>query len=321
MSSLDEIAPSFRRAKDRWPDAQNLKGHYEDLAATFDTSGSSLIELCKSYVETVCITILTELGDEGIERASTTEYVTRTLEKLGLRQTRGAGAIGKVLSSLNRMADALTECRNADGGVAHGKDGFLDVITGRHARVYILAADTILSFVLDAFDRVTPDVLYTREPHERFAHYNIRIDNGTAVTPVLDDDGMIILNFRSGTLEEGFDLRASASELLYNLDRPAYVAVLNSLRGIPLEEEEPDVEEEEDQEGLETAVPTPAVAEERMPQTKPKIVPGPITKYSGRYADLSHSLYDHLYHIVLNGSETNAKRVENLAYTLLHEME
>jgi hypothetical protein len=59
---LDDIAPSFKAVTTRWPDAPNIQAHYADLASTFESNGSSLIELCKSFLEMVCITIVTELG-------------------------------------------------------------------------------------------------------------------------------------------------------------------------------------------------------------------------------------------------------------------
>jgi len=47
---LDDIAPAFRAARERWPDAPNLQQHYDDLARTFEENGSSLIELTKSFL-------------------------------------------------------------------------------------------------------------------------------------------------------------------------------------------------------------------------------------------------------------------------------
>ena len=38
--ALDDIAPAFRAACERWPDAPNLKQHYMDLARTWETEGS-----------------------------------------------------------------------------------------------------------------------------------------------------------------------------------------------------------------------------------------------------------------------------------------
>src|SRR5690606_16512692 len=60
--ALDEVAPDFRAAYERWPHAPNLRQHYDDLVNTYEKEGSSLIELTKSFLETVCWTVINELG-------------------------------------------------------------------------------------------------------------------------------------------------------------------------------------------------------------------------------------------------------------------
>ena len=129
-----------------------MQAHYEDLARTFEENGSSLLELCKSFLEMVCITVVKELGGNlpASSTPTTTELLGCTLDTLGLRNERGASAFDKVISGHNKIADGLSEARNIDGSVAHGKDGFIDAISDRHTRVYLLSADTIISLILKA---------------------------------------------------------------------------------------------------------------------------------------------------------------------------
>jgi len=144
---LDEIAPAFHAACERWPDAPNLKQHYMDLARTWEAEGSSVIELTKSFLEAVCWTVIRELGATPPDSSTptTTELLSCVLDALGLRNQRGVGPLGKVISGHNKLAEGLNELRNQDGSVAHGRDGFLDAISSRHARVYLLSADSVKS--------------------------------------------------------------------------------------------------------------------------------------------------------------------------------
>jgi len=50
MYRLDDIAPAFRAACERWPHGPDLQQHYMDLARTYEEEGSSLIELTKSFL-------------------------------------------------------------------------------------------------------------------------------------------------------------------------------------------------------------------------------------------------------------------------------
>ncbi len=80
---LDGIAPAFRAAKERWPDAPNLQQHDRDLARTWE-EGSSVIELTKSFLEMLCHTVINELGATPLASSSptTSEFLSRVLDAL-----------------------------------------------------------------------------------------------------------------------------------------------------------------------------------------------------------------------------------------------
>ncbi|WP_054683381.1 abortive infection family protein [Rhodothermus marinus] len=140
---LDDIAPAFRAAVERWPDAPNLQQHYRDLARAWEGEGSSVIELIKSFLECVCWTVLNELDAPKPDSSTptTSELLSCVLDALGLRNQRGVGPLGKVISGHNKLVEGLNELRNQDGSVAHGRDGFVDAIANRHMR-YICSRPT-----------------------------------------------------------------------------------------------------------------------------------------------------------------------------------
>jgi hypothetical protein len=286
MIPLDELVPSYRRARDRWIDAPTLARHYDTVAEAYSGSGQSLIECVKSYLECVCRTIMADYGVAVYSEASTTELLIAALERLGLRNSRGASRFDRVLSAHNRLADALSEVRNHDAPVAHGKDGFLDALASHHVRLYLLTGDTILSLLLGALDGTEPNLIHTREPYERFDHFNSAIDSIVSVKADVEDDGIVVLEFRTAILSEGLKLRVEPSRLLYGMDRGAYVEVLESLPSTF------EVDEGTDAPRAEGTPALPPLASAATAPIRPRIV----ESYVGRFAGLKPELEKLLSH-------------------------
>ncbi|MBN1608483.1 MAG: abortive infection family protein [Polyangiaceae bacterium] len=238
MIPFDELVPHYRRARDRWSTAPALVAHYHTLVEAYEGTGQALIEAVKSFVECVCRTIITDYGGAVPGDPSATELLVAALERLGLRNSRGASRFDRVLSAHNKLADALSDCRNQDGPLAHGKDGYLDALGTHHVRMYLLTGDTILALLLGALEGTQPDLNHTREPYERFAHFNSAIDRNVGVYASVDlDDRLVILSFGTPGLPDGLELRVEPSRLLYQLDRTAFIEVLESLpRALDIED-------------------------------------------------------------------------------------
>jgi hypothetical protein len=286
MIPFDELVPSYRRARDRWRDAPTLACHYDTVEEAYGGSGQSLIECVKSYIECVCRTIIADYGGAVDSNASTTELLVAALDRLGLRNSRGASRFDRVLSAHNKLADALSEARNHDAPIAHGKDGFLDALASHHVRLYLLTGDTILSLLLGALDGSEPNLVHTREPYERFGHFNSAIDSIVGVKADVDDDGVVVLEFRTPVLSEGLKLRIEPSRLLYGIDRGAYVEVLESLPSTF------EIEEGADEPAVEGALALPPLAVVAPAPVRPRMV----TSYLGRFAGLRPGLEKVLSH-------------------------
>jgi hypothetical protein len=230
MTILDEIAPNYVRARDRWPEAPTLADHYEAVVSSYNGSSHGLVETVKSFTECVCLTILGEFGKPmPSSNPSTTELFVETLRVLGLENTRGASKFDRVLSAHNKLADALSDMRNENGPIAHGKDGFLDTLTSNHTRAFLLTGDTILCLLLSALEGKDPDLQFTREPYETFLRLHEQIDSSVTVESSVEDEEdlpVIVLTLRTPSLSEGLELRVEPSRLLYSIDRTAYIELL-----------------------------------------------------------------------------------------------
>ena len=206
-TSNPTLPPNLWRSRERWPEAPTLATHYEAVVSSYNGNGHGLVETVKSFIECVCITILGEFGKPmPSSNPSTTQLFVETLGVLGLENTRGASKFDRVLSAHNRLADALSDMRNQDGPVAHGKDGFLDTLTSNHTRAFLLTGDTLLCLLLSALEGKNPDLQFTREPYERFSHLHDWIDSSVTVESSVEDEEdlpVIVLTLRTASLSEG----------------------------------------------------------------------------------------------------------------------
>jgi hypothetical protein len=268
MSDVDGVAPHFRLAAERWPEAPTLLNHYMAVSECYSGAGHGLIATVKSFIECVCLTILGEFGKPmPSSDPSTTELLVEALKPLGLENTRGASRVDKLLAAHNRMADALSEMRNVNDPVAHGKDGFLDALTANECRAFLITADTILALLLSAHEGKEPNLQYTREPYDRFGHLNDRIDRAVTLEATVEEgeEGqLLLLKVRGADAGDEIEIRVPPSKILYALDRTAYVGLLVSspAHGEPPEPSAEPVGAAEAAEALhptEPAPPTPEV--------------------------------------------------------------
>lgn len=321
MPDLDVLAPNYRRAQQRWPDAPTLAKCHEALRACFDTNTHGQVEHVKSFIESVCLTIMGELREPMPSATpSTTDLLIAALNALGLRNTRGASKLDKVLSGFNRLAEALSEMRDHNGPVAHGKDGFLDALTVDHARAFLHLGDAILGVLLSALEGKQPDLTVTREPYESFPHLNERIDRAISVEARIDEDGerpMVVFSVATGPRGEGIELRVEPSRLLYGIDRSAYIEVLRTADLVVAEAEGVEGEEEV----------SVVLGSAAPPGIGLVSVAGPLTEVLPTYAGLLEPLRPGLGDFVIaegvdpaRGAEGGARLLDSLLATAEQNM-
>lgn len=321
MADLDSLAPNYRRAQQRWPDAPTLARSYDALNICFSGNAHGLVEHVKAFIECVCLTIMGEFRVPlPSARPSMTDLLGEALAPLGLRNTRGATKLDRVLSGFNRLADAISRMRNDAGPVAHGKDGFLDAIAADHARAFLHAGDAILGLLLNALEGKQPDLIGTREPYESFLHLNERIDRAVAVEARIDEDEdrqIIVFSVATGPRNEAIELRIEPSRLLYGVDREAYVEVLKTIDLVEAEDEK--------NEEAEVAAFEPAIAEVPASVIEPAERPAPEfqTMYEGTLTPLRDGVEAFLQAEGIDLAatvESGARIVDSLLATAEHNM-
>ena len=283
---MTNALPNYRRASVRWPQAPALMQYQAAIEHCIAGNEHGVVEHVKSFIECVCITIMIEFGKPLPSADPTiTQLLVAALGVLGLQNSRGASKLDKVLHAFNKMSDALSEMRNENGPVAHGKDGFLDAIEEDHARSFLHTGDAIVGVLLNALEGKQPNLLATREPYERFAHLCERIDRSVGLEARVElehDFPVLVVSLSIGNKAEAIDLRIEPSRLLYGIDRTTFVGVLSDTPELLVEDDD-----EDEGDAPSAAVPTTEPESGAHAEPAAAVVVG---SYSGMLAYLRDSL-------------------------------
>ena len=228
------VPANYGRAIERWPGAQSLSNYHQAIVSASNGLNHGLVEHVKSFVESVCLTVLSELNEQvPSSTPSTTELLIEALKACGIHNTKDATSLNKVFSAFNKMADALSEMRNETGPVAHGKDGFFDAICTNHARAFLHVGDALVGVLLGALEGTEPDLTVTRQPYSRFGHLSKKVDQVVSMNAKVETDEagpiLVVSMNVAGKKEEAVKMRIEPSRLLFALDREAFVEVLKEV--------------------------------------------------------------------------------------------
>lgn len=171
-------------------------------------------DLSKTLVESVCKTVLEDIGQPGDPNWDAPKLLKETTNRLALLPrnhpdpAKARDSVEKIIRGLLQTIQGLCELRNGYGMASHGRDGFSARLDLRQATLAAQAADTIVSFLY----RIHRDALMqtpgTRVYYEDHADFNEAFDR---------DNEPIRLG----------DVELLPSRVLFYGDREAYKAAVN----------------------------------------------------------------------------------------------
>jgi hypothetical protein len=170
-------------------------------------------DLSKTLVESVCKTVLADIGQPAEPNWEAPRLLRETTNRLSLLPpnhpdpARARESVKKTINGLLQTIHGLCELRNNYGMASHGRDNFTARLDLRQATLAAQAADTIVSFLY----RIHRDAL-TQAPGAR-VYYEDNADFNEA----FDRDYEVI---RLGVLE------LLPSRVLFHTDREAYKTAL-----------------------------------------------------------------------------------------------
>lgn len=165
---VDTEGPSFRLRANTPTALQPLNAVAQSLTAaqihaqidrinrSIDSDPALAIGTAKELLETICKTILAEVGDEP-GNFDLGDLVKRTTQRLKLlpddipNAAKGAEAMKKTLRSLGAVTSGLGEIRNLYGS-GHGQEGRAKGLAPRHARLAVGAASTLAMFLFETHE-------------------------------------------------------------------------------------------------------------------------------------------------------------------------
>ena len=242
-----------------WKNALTLQATYNSLLNEISSESDGCIDAAKAIIECACKVLISELDDPNnpIRKQADSPINTNTptinnlvaavVQLLNLSDGR-YDPFNKVISKHHKLAEALSNFRNAAGTLSHGKDGFSKKLSTYHRRSAILSADAIVLFLHEAYLERQLDPVNSFEPFERFSDQSAAIDKHCAFSVADVEENHLRVEIALPD-SDNVKLFFNPSELLFFADRIAYKSAFNECKGIADDDEADDDETDDEQAG------------------------------------------------------------------------
>lgn len=214
-----------RSILDRTGGAIQIRQEVEAIEGAIHDQPAFVFDLAKALVETICKTILKDLGVDHDNNFDAPELLKETMTQLCLSpsghesHSNVTKSIKKTVNGLMATVYGLCELRNREGMASHGREAFSSNLEPMHAILAASAADAVSSFLWNVHKSYSP----TEQP-ERLSYG----DN-----PVFDE--WVDQNHEPPVTI--FELPFQHSEILFRLDIQAYSEMLNDFIATPEQDE------------------------------------------------------------------------------------
>ena len=196
------------------PITEPIEQQIEAIENALESIPDFAFDLSKTLVESVCKTVLADIGQPADPNWNAPKLLRETTNRLNLlprnhpNPAKARDSVEKTIRGMLQTIQGLCELRNSYGMASHGRDVFSTRLDLRQATLAAQAADTIVSFLY----RIHRDAL-RQSPGAR-VYYEDHPDFNEA----FDSDNELI---RLGELE------LLPSRVLFHVDLEAYRTALN----------------------------------------------------------------------------------------------
>lgn len=200
------------------PTADAIEQQIHAIEAALASVPDFAFDLSKTLVESVCKTVLADIGQPADPNWDAPKLLKETTARLALlprghpNPAKARDSVKKTVNGLLQTIQGLCELRNGYGMASHGRDGFSARLDVRQATLAAQAADTIVSFLY----RIHRDSLM-QTPGVR-----VYYEDHAAFNEAFDGENETI---RLGEVE------LLPSRVLFHGDPEAYKAALNEYLG------------------------------------------------------------------------------------------
>jgi hypothetical protein len=151
---------------DHWHHAPTLQQTFKALEDEFSANNDACVDAAKAMVECACRVLIDELDNPVAplkpvkESPDFGEWLAAAVRVLNLDQVRDE-SFKKLISQYYKLGTTLGDLRNKAGTISHGKDGFIAKLSLHQRRAAVLAADSIISFLHEAYLERQPELVRT----------------------------------------------------------------------------------------------------------------------------------------------------------------
>ncbi|MDN5869793.1 MAG: abortive infection family protein [Nitrococcus sp.] len=196
------------------PVAEAIEQQIRAIENALESVPDFAFDLSKTLVESVCKTVLADIGQPADPNWDAPKLLKETTKRLTLlprnhpNPVKARESVDKTVRGLSQTIQGLCELRNNYGMASHGRDGFAARLDVQQATLAAQAADTIVSFLYRIHRNALSQAPGARVYYEDHSDFN----------DAFDQDNDVI---RIGEVE------LSPSQVLFLADHEAYKAALN----------------------------------------------------------------------------------------------
>ncbi len=194
--------------------AIQIRQQVEAIEEAIHTRPAMVFDLAKALVDTICKTILEELGVGYDTNFDTPRLLRETLTHLRLFPSGHASpaevteSIKKTVNGLMTTVQGLCELRTREGMASHGREAFSVNLEPLQAILAASSADAVIGFLWGIHKEYIPIGPMERLSYEDNPEFNEWVDQ-------IHEPAVMI-----------FELPYQHSEILFHVDRKAYVSAL-----------------------------------------------------------------------------------------------
>ena len=196
------------------PIVELIEHQIDAIESALENIPDFAFDLSKTLVESVCKTVLEDVGQPANPRWEAQELLKETTNRLSLlprnhpNPAKTRGSVQKTIRGMLQTIQGLCELRNDYGMASHGRDVFSARLGLRQATLAAQAADTIVAFLYGIH----------RDALKQTPGVRVRYEDQPDFNESFDSDNELI---RLGELE------LLPSQVLFHVDLEAYKTALN----------------------------------------------------------------------------------------------
>ena len=174
------------------PIAESIEQQIRIIESSLESVPDFVFDLSKTLVESVCKTVLADLGQPADPKWSAPRLLKETTNLLALLPrnhpvpAKGRKSVKRTINGLLQTIQGLCELRNSYGMASHGRDGLSARLGLRQATLAAQAADTIVSFLYRSHRDALIQSPGTRIYYEDHTDFNETFDNDNETIRVSD---------------------------------------------------------------------------------------------------------------------------------------